>query len=396
MGRINYEGLGFGTKAIHAGQEPDVATGAVIPAISLSTTFAQTSAGNPISTFDYSRSGNPNRNNFETAVAALEHGRFALAFSSGSAVTAAVTTMVTSGSHIISVNDVYGGTSRYFRKVANRSNIEVDFVDLNDPNNIKGHLKPNTKFVWIETPTNPTLRLVDIKAVADIVHQQPGVFLVVDNTFMSPFFQNPLLLGADIVVHSVTKFINGHSDVVMGIAVTNNEQYFEELKFLQNSSGACPSAFDCFLANRGLKTLHLRMKKHEENALEVAKYLENSSFISEVIYPGLPSHKQHNLAKSQMHGFGGMLSFRLKNGNLSSSNKFLQNLKLFTLAESLGGVESLVELPAVMTHAALTAEARNTLGITDSLVRMSVGIEDSVDLINDIASALNAVFVKKD
>ncbi|KAJ3220850.1 hypothetical protein HK099_003941 [Clydaea vesicula] len=365
MGRINYEGLGFfGTKAIHAGQEPDVATGAVIPAISLSTTFAQTSAGNPISTFDYSRSGNPNRNNFETAVAALEHGRFALAFSSGSAVTAAVTTMVTSGSHIISVNDVYGGTSRYFRKVANRSNIEVDFVDLNDPNNIKGHLKPNTKFVWIETPTNPTLRLVDIKAVADIVHQQPG---------------NPLLLGADIVVHSVTKFINGHSDVVMGIAVTNNEQYFEELKFLQNSSGACP-----------------RMKKHEENALEVAKYLENSSFISEVIYPGLPSHKQHNLAKSQMHGFGGMLSFRLKNGNLSSSNKFLQNLKLFTLAESLGGVESLVELPAVMTHAALTAEARNTLGITDSLVRMSVGIEDSVDLINDIASALNAVFVKKD
>ncbi|KAJ3013402.1 hypothetical protein HKX48_005761 [Thoreauomyces humboldtii] len=382
----------FGTLAVHAGQAPDPTTGAVIPPLSLSTTFAQSSAGVPLGPYDYSRSGNPTRNAFEVAVAALEGGKHALAFSSGSVTTATVLNMVGQGGHVVSVNDTYGGTFRYFTKVAKRNGVEVDFVDLYDPENLRKVMKQNTKIVWIETPTNPTLRLVDIQAVADIVHTFPGALLVVDNTFMSPYFQTPLALGADIVVHSVTKYINGHSDVVMGMAVTNSDEIKDELKFLQNSIGGVPSAFDCFLANRGLKTLHLRMQRHQENALAVARHLESSPLVSEVIYPGLPSHKQHDLAKRQQKGFGGMVSFRLKNGSLESSNTFLKNLSIFALAESLGGVESLAELPAVMTHAALTPEAREALGVTDSLIRLSVGVEDAVDLVADIQRGLDAAF----
>ncbi|KAI8920296.1 hypothetical protein PhCBS80983_g04409 [Powellomyces hirtus] len=380
---------GFGTLAVHAGQEPDPTTGAVIPALSLSTTFAQSSAG-VHKGYDYSRSGNPTRNAFEVAVAALEKGKYALAFSSGSVTTATVLNMVGQGGHVVSVNDTYGGTFRYFTKVAKRNGVEVDFVDLYDPNNLKKAMKSNTKIVWIETPTNPTLRLVDIQAVADIVHSHPGALLVVDNTFMSPYFQTPLTLGADIVVHSVTKYINGHSDVVMGMAITNSDEIRDELRFLQNSIGGVPSAFDCFLANRGLKTLHLRMKRHEENAMAVSKFLEAHPKVGEVIYPGLASHKQHELAKRQQKGFGGMVAFRLKNGDLDASNKFLSTLKLFALAESLGGVESLAELPAVMTHASLTPEAREALGVTDSLIRLSVGVEDAEDLIADIETGLDA------
>ena len=267
----------------------DPVTGAVIPPISLSTTFAQASAGEHKG-FDYSRSGNPTRKAFETAVATLEGGKHGFAFASGSVTTATVASLLSSGSHLISVNDVYGGTFRYFTKVLSTHGVTVDFVDLHNPNNLKSFIKPNTKMVWIETPTNPTLKLVDIQAVADIVHQHPGVMLVVDNTFMSSYFQRPLSLGADIVVHSVTKYLNGHSDVVMGMAVTSNEEIATRLAFLQNSIGGVPSPFDCFMANRGLKTLHLRMQRHAENAMAVAKFLEASPLVESVIYPGLPSH----------------------------------------------------------------------------------------------------------
>ncbi|KAI9199299.1 Cys/Met metabolism PLP-dependent enzyme-domain-containing protein [Polychytrium aggregatum] len=383
----DYSDFKFATRAIHAGQEPDPVTGAVIPPISLSTTFAQEAAG-VHKGYDYSRAGNPTRTAFETAVAALENGKHCLAYASGSVTTANVTGLLASGDHVVSVNDVYGGTFRYFTKVASNNGIDVTFVDLYNPENLRSAIKPNTKMIWVESPTNPTLRLVDIKAVAEIAHSYPNVFLVVDNTFMSPFFQNPLELGADVVVHSVTKYINGHSDCVMGVAITNREDLYARLRFLQNSIGGVPSVFDCFLANRGLKTLHLRMKQHEANAIRIAHFLEASPLVSEVIYPGLPSHKQHELAKRQQKGFGGMLSFRLKNGNLETSNKFLSALNLFALAESLGGVESLAELPAVMTHASLTPEARAALGVTDSLIRMSVGIEDGDDLVADIKQAL--------
>ncbi|KAJ3311746.1 hypothetical protein HDV04_003758 [Boothiomyces sp. JEL0838] len=338
--------------------------------------------------FDYSRSGNPTRKAFEEAVAALEGGKHGLAFASGSVTTATVSSLLTSGSHLVSVNDVYGGTFRYFTKVLSTHGVSVDFVDLFDPNNLRKAIKPNTKMVWIETPTNPTLKLVDIKAVADIVHSYPGVVLVVDNTFMSSYNQRPLSLGADIVVHSVTKYLNGHSDVVMGVAVTNSDELHERLAFLQNSIGGVPSPFDCFMANRGLKTLHLRMQRHGENALAVAKYLEASPLVESVIYPGLPSHPQHELAKRQQHGFGGMVSFRIKNANLDVSNAFLSNLKIFVLAESLGGIESLAELPVVMTHASVAPALRKELGITESLIRISVGVEDIHDLIADLKQAL--------
>ncbi|CAG8434371.1 1973_t:CDS:2 [Ambispora gerdemannii] len=378
---------GFGTRAIHVGQEPDPHTGAVIPAISLSTTFKQSSIG-VHKGFEYSRSDNPTRRSFEEAVAALEKGKYGLAYSSGSAVTATIVSTLGFGGHIISVNDVYGGTHRYFTKVAVNQGIETTFVDLTNPNNIISAFRANTKLVWVETPTNPTLRLTDIREIARLAHFH-GAILVVDNTFMSPYFQNPLELGADIVVHSVTKYINGHSDVIMGIAVTNNPEINESLRFYQNSIGAVPSAFDSWLANRGLKTLHIRMRQHQENAMAVARLLEKSNKVESVIYPGLESHPQHTLAKKQAKGFGGMVSFRIK-GGFDSANKFLQSLKLFTLAESLGGVESLAEHPARMTHASVSEEIRRALGVTDNLVRLSVGIEDKEDLLLDIQQALDA------
>ncbi|GAA5800194.1 Cys/Met metabolism PLP-dependent enzyme-domain-containing protein [Helicostylum pulchrum] len=380
---------GFGTRAIHSAQRPDPTTGAVIPALSLSTTYKQSAAG-VHSGFEYSRSGNPNRNNFEEAIADLEGGKYGLAFASGSATTASIVNALHQGAHIISVNDVYGGTYRYFTKVAVHGGIETTFVNLDDPANIESYFKPNTKLVWLETPTNPTLRIIDIQAIADRAHAH-GALLVVDNTFMSPYFQKPLSLGADIVIHSVTKYINGHSDVVMGVAVTSNEEFYQKLAFMQNSLGAVPSAFDCFLARRGLMTLEVRMQRHAENAQAVAEYLETSQYVDAVIYPGLASHPNHELAKRQQTGFGGMISFRVK-GTLDNVNKILSNLEHITLAESLGGVESLVEVPAIMTHGAVSPEDRAILGITDTLIRVSIGIENKEDLIADLKQALEKAY----
>lgn len=387
------ENLGFATRAVHFAQHPDPTTGAVIPPISLSTTFAQQAAGKHKG-YEYSRAGNPNRFDFEKAVASLENGTFGLAFASGSMATTTIASMMPSGSHIIIVNEVYGGTYRYFTKVATLHGIQVSFADLSNPSNIRNYFKDNTKMVWIESPTNPTLKLVDIQEISKIVHEFKAL-LVVDNTFLSPYFQRPLELGADIVVQSVTKYLNGHSDVVMGIAVMRDPTLFDQLKFLQNALGGVPSPFDCYLAHRGLKTLHLRMERHAFNAMEISKFLESSPFVERVYYPGLPSHPQHELAKRQQKGFGGMIAFKIKNGNLSKSNVFLTNLKVFALAESLGGVESLAELPAVMTHASVSAEDRETLGISDSMIRLSVGIEEVSDLISDIEQALNLVSIKQ-
>ncbi|OMJ20974.1 Cystathionine gamma-lyase [Smittium culicis] len=381
QGESNY---GLGTKAIHIGSHPDSATGAVIPALSMSTTFKQEDVG--VFKYEYSRSNNPTRERFEAALAAVENGKYGLCFASGSAATATVLNSLDAGSHVISINDVYGGTYRYFTRVATNMNIDVQFIELEDAELLNRSFKPNTKLVWIETPTNPTLKLVDIKAVCEIAHKH-NALVVVDNTFMSPVFQNPLDLGADIVLHSVTKFINGHSDVVMGAVVLKDSAVYEKLKFLQNSIGAIPSPFDCYQAHRGLKTLHLRMRQHEINALAVAKTLSESKHVSKVIYPGLESHPQHNLAKKQMKGFGGIISFYI-NGDESNARKFLTSSKLFSLAESLGGVESLAELPSKMTHGSVSAADRAKLGITDTLIRLSAGIEDTQDLVADITNAL--------
>ncbi|KAJ3117628.1 hypothetical protein HK098_006143 [Nowakowskiella sp. JEL0407] len=382
--------LGFGSLSVHAGQIPDPQTGAVIPPIYLSTTFAQSAAG-VHQGYEYSRSGNPTRDNFELAVAKLENAKYGLAFASGSVTTATISNLVSSGGHIVSVNDVYGGTFRYFTKVAKNNGVSATFVDLFDPISITNAIRPNTKLVWIETPTNPTLRLVDIETVAKLAHTaNPEIIVVVDNTFMSPYFQKPLNLGADIVVHSVTKYINGHSDAIMGIALLNSEKIYNDLKFLQNAIGGVPSAFDCYLAHRGLKTLHLRMRQHEKNAMAVARFLESSPYVTSTIYPGIESHPQHELAKKQQSGFGGMVSFRIK-GGLNESNLFLRSVRIFVLAESLGGVESLAELPAVMTHASLTPEARKELGVDESLIRLSCGIEDTEDLVQDVKQALEIV-----
>lgn len=377
---------GFGTLAVHAGSPHDPATGAVIEAISLSTTFAQTEVGKPVGEYEYSRSSNPNRDNFETAVAALEHARYALAFSSGSATTANILQSLAAGSHVISVSDVYGGTHRYFTKVAKAHGVKVTFTPEIEVD-IAEHITPETRLIWIETPSNPTLRLVDIRAVATAAHQH-GILVVVDNTFLSPYVQNPLDLGADIVVHSVTKYINGHSDVVMGVAAFNSPDLKERLGFLQNAIGAVPSAFDSWLAHRGLKTLHLRAREASTNATAVATALEASPHVVSVNYPGLASHPHRAIAlKQHRNGMGGgMLSFRIKGGH-EAALRFCKLTKIFTLAESLGGVESLVELPSSMTHAGIPQEQREAVGVFDDLVRISCGVEDATDLVNDVLQA---------
>ncbi|KAJ5127459.1 cystathionine gamma-lyase cys3 [Penicillium atrosanguineum] len=378
----------FGTLAVHAGAPHDPVTGAVIAPISLSTTFAQTSVGSPVGLYEYTRSSNPNRDNFETAVAALEHAKYALAYSSGSATTANILQSLARGSHVVSVSDVYGGTHRYFTKVADAHGVTVTFsptIELH----VEELIRPGeTKLVWIETPSNPTLGLVDIKAVADIAHRH-GILVVVDNTFMSPYVQNPLDHGADIVVHSVTKYINGHSDVLMGVAAFNSEDLKERLSFLQNAIGAVPSPFDCWLAHRGLKTLHLRAREASKNATAVAKALEASQHVISVNYPGIDSHPHRKIAiKQHRDGMGGgMLSFRIKGGQTAAHN-FCKYTKVFTLAESLGGVESLCEVPSSMTHAGIPKDQREAAGVFDDLVRMSCGVEDAEDLLADVLQAL--------
>jgi len=377
---------------VHAGSPHDPVTGAVIESISLSTTFAQSAVGKPIGDHEYTRSSNPNRWNFETAIASLEKAKYALAYSSGSAATANILQSLAAGSHVVSVSDVYGGTHRYFTKVASAHGVRVTFTPSIEVD-VEQLIEPETKLIWIESPSNPTLSLVDIRSVADIAHRS-GIMVVVDNTFMSPYVQNPLDHGADIVVHSVTKYINGHSDVLMGVAAFNSDDTMDRLKFLQNAIGAVPSPFDCWLAHRGVKTLHLRAREASKNAQMVAQALEESPHVTAVNYPGLASHKQRKIAvKQHRDGLGGgMLSFRIKGGQ-DAAERFCQSTQIFTLAESLGGVESLVELPGSMTHAGIPKEQREAAGVFDDLVRLSCGVEDGVDLVADVRQALEKVMV---
>ncbi|XP_042872658.1 cystathionine gamma-lyase-like isoform X2 [Penaeus japonicus] len=381
----------FATRAIHDGNEPEQWNSmAVVPPISMATTFKQDGPAD-FKEFEYGRSGNPTRNCLEKCLAATEEAKHGITFASGLAATTTITHLLSAGDHVISMDDLYGGTNRYFRRVASRMGIEVTFVDATDVKNVAAAFKDNTKMVWIETPTNPTLKLVDIAAVAALVKPREDTFLVVDNTFMSAYLQRPLLFGADLVLHSCTKYMNGHTDVIMGAVCTNSDDLHERLRFLQNAIGPVPSPFDCYLVNRSLKTLAVRMEQHMKNGFAVARFLEGHPCVEKVIHPGLPSHPQHELAKRQCYGHSGMLSFYIKGNNLETSRKFFKQLKVFTLAESLGGFESLCELPSVMTHASVPKEDRDKLGITDGLIRLSCGLEGTDDLIKDLDQALKAV-----
>ena len=379
--------LGLGTLAIHGGQSPDPSTGAVMPPIYATSTYAQSSPG-VHQGFEYSRTHNPTRFAYERCVAALEDGTRGFAFASGLAATSTLLELLDSGSHVIAMDDLYGGSYRLFERVRKRSaGLSFSFVDLTDPAKFEAAITPATKLVWIETPTNPLLKIVDIAAIA-VIAKRHGLLVAVDNTFASPILQRPLQHGADIVMHSATKYLNGHSDMVGGMLVVGDDaELGEQLAFLQNSVGAVQGPFDSFLALRGLKTLHLRMRAHCDNALALAQWLQSHDAVTEVIYPGLPSHPHHALAQRQMAGAGGMLSIRVK-GGFEASKKFCERLELFTLAESLGGVESLVNHPAVMTHASIPPVRRAELGIGDELVRLSVGVEALDDLRADLAQAL--------
>lgn len=383
---------GFSTKAIHTGQEPDAATGATITPIYQTSTFTQEKIG-VTKGYDYSRSDNPTREVLEKAIAALENGAYGLAFASGLAAETAILSLLKPGDNIVAADDLYGGTYRLFTKVIANQGITTTFADGTNPASIESYITKNTKLIWIETPTNPLLKLSDIKAISKIAKDR-GILLVVDNTFATPYFQKPLDLGADIVVHSVTKYINGHSDVVGGAVVTNNEELFQQIKFYQNAAGAILGPFDSWLTLRGLKTLTVRMERHESNAKKIAEFLVSNPNVINVNYPGLETHPQHNLAKKQMTGFGGMISFEIQ-GGIPEVNKFVESLKIFSLAESLGGVESLVSHPAQMTHASIPAYQRKNIGINDNLIRLSVGIEDVEDLIADLKYALDSVSLTK-
>ncbi|PKL88255.1 MAG: cystathionine gamma-synthase [Ignavibacteriae bacterium HGW-Ignavibacteriae-2] len=376
--------MGFATDAIHAGQIPDPTTGAVMTPIYMTTTYAQEGL-HEHKGYEYGRTHNFTRAAMEKNIAKLENGKFGIAFSSGVAAIQALLGLVKAGDHVIVSDNVYGGTYRLFEKIWTDYGIKFSWVDMSDVNNITDAISENTKLVYIETPTNPMLNITDIRSAAKIASDNKLVSIV-DNTFMTPYFQRPLELGADIVVHSSTKYLNGHSDVIGGIVVTNNDKINERVRYIQNAAGAVPSPFDCWLIMRSTKTLHVRMKQHNENALVLANYLKNKEFVKKIFYPGLISHPQHELAKKQMFGFGGMLSIDL--GDFKLTKHFLKSTKIFTLAESLGGVESLVCHPASMTHASLPPEERERIGITDSLVRLSVGIEDVDDLIEDIEQAI--------
>ena len=386
MSDQNLKKTGFGTKAIHAGQSADPRTGSVMVPIYQTSTFAQSSPGVHTG-YEYARTDNPTRTAYQECVASLENGKHALAFSSGLATIDTLLHTLKSGDHILCSDDVYGGTFRLFDKVLTRFGLQFTFMDLTDLKKVEAAIRPETKMLWIESPTNPMLKIFDIEALSKLARSK-NVLSVVDNTFMSPYFQRPLDLGADVVIHSVTKYMNGHSDVVGGVFITNNTALYTEMKYLQNAVGAIPGPQDCFLVMRGLKTLHVRMREHEKNAIAIANYLSKHPKIEKVIYPGLESHPQHTLAKKQMHGFGGMISFVIC-GNLNDAKKVLEHTHLFTLAESLGGVESLIEHPAIMTHASVPAENRKALGIADGLIRISVGIEDLNDLIQDLDHALS-------
>lgn len=378
---------GFATRAIHVGQEPDPATGAVIVPIYQTSTYAQSEVG-VHKGYDYSRTANPTRTALETCLASLDEGRFGLAFASGMAAEDTLLHMLETGSHIIASDDVYGGTFRLFHRVLERVGLRFTFVDATRTQNVTNAIQERTRLIWLESPTNPLMKLIDIAEVSRVAHER-NIVLAVDNTFASPYCQRPLSLGADVVHYSTTKYLGGHSDVVGGALVTSNPDLYEQLKFLQNAVGGVPGPFDSWLVLRGVKTLALRMRQHSENAMRVACFLEQRAHVKRVYYPGLPSHPQHALAKRQMLGgnFGGMLSFEVE-GGVSAAREVARRTRLFTLAESLGGVESLIELPALMTHASLPSERREEIGIDDGLIRLSVGIEEADDLIADLDAAL--------
>jgi cystathionine gamma-synthase/cystathionine gamma-lyase len=375
----------FETKAIHVGQKPDLQTGAVIVPIYLTSTFEQTAIGEHKG-YEYSRTGNPTRQALEDALAALEKGKFGLAFASGLAATTTVLNLLKTGDHIIAGDDLYGGTYRLFERVVKNWGITTTYVDIDNLESWAIAIQPNTRLIWLETPTNPLLKIIDIAKIAELAHLH-NILLVVDNTFASPYFQTPLELGADIVVHSTTKYLGGHSDIIGGAVITADQDIYQQLKFYQNAIGAVPSPFDSWLVLRGLKTLALRMREHEQNALFLAKYLAQHPQVAQIYYPGLPGYPQYQLAKSQMSGFGGMISLELV-GGFPAVERFAAKLKLFLLAESLGGVESLLCYPAKMTHGALPETERIKRGIKNNLVRLSVGIEHHLDLQADLEQAL--------
>ena len=378
---------GFATRAIHVGQKPDPATGATIVPIYQTSTYTQEAPGRHKG-YEYSRTANPTRTALEECVASLEGAEYGLAFASGLAATVATMSLLSSGDHVVAGDDLYGGTYRLFDKVLPRTGgLEFTYADTTDPASVERALRPETKLLWIETPTNPLLTLSDIQELSEMAHGRDAV-VAVDNTFASPYFQNPLALGADIVVHSTTKYMGGHSDVVGGAVVTSDPDFYEAMKFYQNAAGGVPGPFDSWIVLRGLKTLAVRMRQHEENALAVAQFLQGHPEVETVNYPGSPSHPQHELARKQMSGFSGMVSFTLK-GGAEAAYAAVQKTEVFHFAESLGGVESLITHPATMTHAAIPREQREARGVTDGLMRLSVGIEDKEDLIADLDSAIS-------
>ena len=375
----------FNTKTIHGGQKIDPAFNSVMQPIYQTSTYAQKSPG-VNKGFEYSRTHNPTRTALQNSFASLENAKYGVAFSSGLAAIDAIIKLLSPGDEVISTNDLYGGTFRLFTKVFEKYGVKFHFTSLHNVSDVESLINENTKVIWAETPTNPMINVFDIEALS-IISKAKNLLLVVDNTFASPYLQNPITLGADIVMHSATKYLAGHSDVVLGALMLNDDEIAEKLYFIQNASGAVPGPQDCFLTLRGIKTLHVRMQRHCENAHKVANFLNNHEMVEKVYWPGLHSHKNHDVAKKQMSGFGGMLSFRIKDFNKEQTIKFLEKLHLFTLAESLGGVESLCGHPATMTHASIPVEEREKSGVTDSLIRLSVGIEDVDDLIEDLKNA---------
>ncbi len=381
------DNMKFATKAIHAGQEPDPTTGAVMTPIYQTSTYAQKAPGDHKG-FEYSRGTNPTRKALEACLAALENAKYGLAFSSGMGATDAVMKLLQPGDEVITGNDLYGGSYRIFTKIYMKYGIKFHFLDLSKPENIEPYINSNTKLVWIETPTNPTMQIVDIEGISKITKAN-DILLTVDNTFASPYLQNPIDLGADIVMHSVTKYIGGHSDVVMGALLVNDDELYKNLWFIYNACGATPGPQDAFLVLRGIKTLHLRMKAHCENGARVAAYLKNHPKIDKIYWPGFEDHPNHEIAKKQMRDFGGMVSITIKDADLQETFRIASKFKVFALAESLGGVESLVNHPTSMTHGSIPKEEREKVGVTDNLLRLSVGVEDIEDLLADLDQALN-------
>jgi cystathionine beta-lyase/cystathionine gamma-synthase len=377
--------LGFGTRAVHAGVSPEPVTGAIMTPIFQTSTYVQPAVGEPKGHYDYGRTANPTREALEANLASLETGTGAVAFASGLAAIEAIVKLLSSGDHIVSEENTYGGTTRMFSRVLSRLGIDFTYVDSGDPEAVQSAMRPNTRLVHVETPTNPMMRIADIAVLAEIAHHG-GALLSVDNTFASPFNQRPLELGADFSVHSSTKYVNGHSDVIGGIVAVADATLLEDLMFLRKSTGAVPGPMDCWLTLRGLKTLHVRMRRHNANGLAVARFLEGHAAVDRVLYPGLPSHPQHELAARQMSGFTGMVSVDV--GTLERAKALTEHCRIFSLAESLGGVESLISVPALMTHASVPEERREAMGVTGGLVRLSVGIEDEHDLVEDLRRVL--------